>query len=108
MYIEFRMFRKKEKKKGGLEVQKRPGEATACLRVWVATEKISIATELSDSVLRHSSLFRNMVHRLQRVVGSRHSYFSSGFLSREGSSLCRDSVLFFIVTMSRQRVPCRD
>ena len=45
-------------------MQKRLGEATACLRVWVETEKTSIATELSDSVLRHGSLFRDMVHRL--------------------------------------------
>ena len=27
--------------------------------------------------------------------------------SRQGSSLCRDNVLFFVVTMSQQRVPCR-
>ena len=45
---------------------------------WVATRVFLVATEL----------------------------LSSGFLSRRGSSLCRDSVLFSIVTMSRKRVPC--
>ena len=32
---------------------------------------------------------------------------SSSFLSRQGPSLCRDSVLFFVMTMFQQRVPCR-
>ena len=33
-----------------LEVQKRPTEAIASFRVWVATEVFSVATELSCSV----------------------------------------------------------
>ena len=33
--------------------------------------------------------------------------FSAGFLLQQGSSLCRDDVLSFVMTMSRQRVPCR-
>ena len=32
--------------------------------------------------------------------------FLTGFLSRQGPSLCRDSVLCSVVTMSLQRVPC--
>ena len=55
--IEFRVFRKKEKKKG-LEVQKWPREATTRFRVWVATE-------LSGSVSRHGSFCRDMIPKLQ-------------------------------------------
>ena len=63
---------------------------------------------------RHGSLCRDIVHKLQRVAGSQKEFSWSrqicllfGFLSLWGPSLCRDSVLFSIMTMSLQRVPCR-
>ena len=34
----------------------------------------SVATKLSSSVSRHGPLCRDMVHRLQRVVGSRQGF----------------------------------
>ena len=70
--IEFRVFRKKEKKR--LEVQKWPTEATASFRVWVATEVFFVATEFSSIVSRHGSLCCDIVHRLQRVARSQHGF----------------------------------
>ena len=39
------------------------------------------------------------------LVATELPYFC--FLSRQGPSLCRDNVLFSVMTMSLQRVPCR-
>ena len=45
-------------------MQKRPREATARLRVWVATEVFSVTIELFGFVSRHGSLCCDMVPRL--------------------------------------------
>ena len=98
------MFRKEKK---GLEVQKRPKEVTLSLWVWVTTKVFSLVIELSGYVSRYGSLCPDMVPRLQAVTASRQG-FSSSFLLRQGSSLCRDNVLFFVVTegpLSRPRRP---
>ena len=56
-----------------------------------------------------------MILRLQALLGRNRSFpsrervfFSPIFLYRQGSPWCHDSVLFSVVTMSRQRFPCRD
>ena len=58
-------------------------------QVWVAIEVFSVATEISSSVSRMWVLCRDRIWSWQGVLGSR-----SWFLS--------------VMTMSRQRFPCRD
>ena len=60
----------------------------------------SVVIELSGFVSRHGSLCRDMVLKLQALLGSDMS-----FLGRDRVIFllffCRDSVLFYVMTMSR-------
>ena len=49
-------------------------EATARIRVWVATEVFSVATELFGSVSRHGSLCRDMIPKLQAGARSQQGF----------------------------------
>ena len=70
-------------------MQKRPIKATTRWQVWVATEVFSIATEVSGSVERQWVLCHDRIWSWQGVPRSRPWLLS-------------------VVTMSRQRFPCRD
>ena len=78
--------------------------------VWVTTEVFFVVIELSSSVSRHGSLCRDMVHGCRRLLGRDRGFPSRNrvvFLSRQRPPRCCNNVLFFVVTMSRQRFPCR-
>ena len=93
------MFRKKEKKKvGGAEMT----QTSYCQFSSLGRDRVSwLCVVTWFSVSRHSSQAAEGSWVATGVFLVAIELPSSHFLSRQGSSLCRDNVLFSVMTMSQ-------
>ena len=69
--MNLRCLERKKKKVGGVS---RLREATAHFRAWVATKVFFVVADFSGSMSQHGPLCRNMVPRLQALLGRNRGF----------------------------------